>query len=275
MANFAVIGVAGYIAPRHLEAIRENGGTVIAAVDPSDSVGILDRYGYDIHYINSMAYLSDLPLDYVSICSPNHCHKDHIKAGLDLGADVICEKPLVTHKDDLNDLYELEQASGHKINAVLQLRLHPEIIRLKAELDPARRYSVAVNYHTPRGNWYGHSWKGQPKLSGGLLFNIGIHLFDLLLDLFGPYEDYQVERRGNVHSSGWLTLERADVLWSLATCPEHGYRREMVIEGQAVDVTGGFDKLHNEVYRRILAGQGFGLEQAKGAIELCHALRAN
>ena len=270
--NFAVIWVAGYIAPRHLEAIKAIGNKLTAAVDLSDSVGILDRYGYDVKYGRDVNILSDVPLDWLSICTPNHLHLGHCLLGLELGANVICEKPLVIWPEQLDTLAEFEQKTGKRIYTVLQLRLHPEITDLKASLDPSQRYQVSVQYHTPRGLWYWQSWKGDARKSGGLLFNIGIHLFDLLLWLFGAVEDYELIRRGNLHGEGRLTQKRADVEWSLSICPEHERKRLFTVDGVELDLSTGFEGLHTEVYRQTLAGNGFGIEEARASIELCHKL---
>lgn len=277
--SFAILGVAGYIAPRHLEAIRMVGGRLVAAIDPCDSVGLLDRYGLDVRYSRDVEILSDIPLDWLIVCSPNHLHLEHCLLGLELGASVMCEKPLVLHPTDLDILAELKQKTGKHIFTVLQLRLHPEIIDLKNEvarrgqsLDPGQRYGVEVIYHTPRGQWYWQSWKGDKQQSGGLFFNIGIHLFDLLLWLFGPVEDYQVIEKSRSTAFGTLRLERADVKWSLSIDPLLVRERSLMVDDLRVDLTNGFDDLHTEVYRQTRAGNGFGIEDARPSIELCHKL---
>lgn len=270
--NFAVMGVAGYIAPRHLEAIKAVGGTLAAAVDPSDSVGILDRYNLATRYSRDVRGLYDAPLDWLVVCTPNHLHLEHCLIGLGLGANVICEKPLVLNPADMAILSQNEGETGRRIFTILQLRLHPAVIALKAELDPAHKYQVEVIYHTPRGCWYGKSWKGQRRLSGGLFFNIGIHLFDLLLWLFGPVRAYQVDEYRADYAAGSLTLTGADVTWSLSTDPNLQRQRGLIVDNYPLDLTRGFEDLHTESYRQILAGRGFGIADIQAGIELCHSL---
>lgn len=276
--DFAILGVAGYIAPRHLEAMKAVGGRLVAAVDPRDSVGLLDRYGLDVRYSRDVEILSDIPLDWLVVCSPNRLHLEHCLLGLELGANVICEKPLVLHPDDLNNLTDVEKQTGKRIFTVLQLRLHPEIIDLKNEVArrgqslDKERHQVEVIYHAPRGPWYWQSWKGNERQSGGLFFNIGIHLFDLLLWLFGPVEDYRVIEKSRSTAFGTLRLERADVKWSLSIDPLLVRERRLLIDGLPIDLTNGFDDLHTEVYRQTRAGNGFGTLDARPSIELCHKL---
>jgi UDP-N-acetyl-2-amino-2-deoxyglucuronate dehydrogenase len=272
VANFAILGVAGYIAPRHLEAIRAVGGQLVAAVDPCDSVGLLDRYGLDVRYSRDIEILSDIPLDWLIVCTPNRLHLEHCWRGLELGANVICEKPLALSPNDLKTLRNFEKDISERVYTVLQLRLHPEIIDLKDSLDPDHRYSVEVIYHTPRGPWYWQSWKGDKGQSGGLFFNIGIHLFDLLLWLFGPVGDYAIAEKSRSTAWGTLRLQRADVKWSLSVDPLLGRERNLLVDGLPIDLTNGFDDLHTEVYRQTLAGNGFGTLDARSSIELCHEM---
>lgn len=268
--KFAVIGVAGYIAPRHLRAISEIGAKTVAAVDPWDSVGRLDSFGFDIRYGKQVSMLDDIDFDWLTVCSPNYLHSEHCLYGLKHGANVICEKPLVLHQRDLEALSRAEQNSGRRIYTILQLRLHPAVTALK--LDPGLHYQVSVDYHTPRGYWYEQSWKCDLDKSGGLFFNIGVHLFDLLLWLFGSVKDSYISERSLATARGTLDLDRATVNWSLSTDPALKRRRSLLIDGVALDLTGGFDNLHTEIYRQTLAGNGYGIEDARGAIELCHLL---
>lgn len=273
--NFAVLGVAGFVAPRHLEAIRIVGGNITAAIDPVDSVGRLDSYGLDIRYsrdtnLYSAGLLCDVPFDWLSICTPNYLHFSQCLFGLNLGASVICEKPLVIYPGDLDTLTKKEQETGKRVYTVLQLRYHPAVLAIKDQL--ASHHTVKVAYHTPRGNWYRQSWKGDKTKSGGLLFNIGIHLFDLLLWLFGPVESYEVTKHSPETSTGVLHLERALVDWSLSVSPQHPKKREIIIDGLRLNLTETFDNLHTEVYRQILSGNGYGIQDARGAVELCYHL---
>jgi UDP-N-acetyl-2-amino-2-deoxyglucuronate dehydrogenase len=295
--NFAVIGVGGYIAPRHLRAIRDTGNRLIAAVDPKDSVGLLDQYSFDVSYFTEIErfdrHLEKLRrrseeerAHYISICSPNYLHDAHCRLALRLGADVICEKPLVVNPWNLEALEELEGETGGKINTVLQLRVHPALIKLRESLRSApadKQHDVVLTYITGRGNWYHVSWKGQPDKSGGVATNIGIHLFDLLLWLFGPAGDLRLYHSDPQRMSGMLDLERARVRWFLSVDPTDlpiaaapggkSTFRSITVDGQEIEFSEGFTDLHTRVYEETLAGHGFGIADARPSIELTHRIR--
>src|SRR3954469_6323305 len=293
--NFAVTGVAGYIAPRHLKAIVETGNRVVAAVDPHDAVGILDRYSFDVRFFIEFErfdrHLDKLRrgassdrVDYVSVCSPNYLHDAHIRLALRVGADAICEKPLVINPWNLDALLDLERETGHRVYTVLQLRLHPSLIALKERLRASQtRHTVALTYVTSRGHWYDVSWKGSADRSGGIATNIGIHFFDLLLWLFGEVTDCDVHLSEPTRMAGHLELERATVRWFLSTDrgdlpfdPQPGSRttyRSITVDGAEVEFTDGFADLHTEVYKQVLAGGGFGIADARPSVELAHRIR--
>jgi UDP-N-acetyl-2-amino-2-deoxyglucuronate dehydrogenase len=292
--NFAVIGVAGFVAPRPLQAIRDTGNRLVAAADPHDSVGILDRYSFDVKYFREIERL-DRHLEklrrgpeadrvsYVSICSPNYLHDAHVRLALRVGANAICEKPLVINPWNLDALEVLEQETGCRVSTILQLRVHPALVALKERLDLGRRHDVVLTYVTSRGPWYHHSWKGSEERSGGLATNIGVHLFDLLVWLFGGVRASAVHHRGAERMAGSLELEHADVRWFLSVSERDlpfagkpGAKttyRSITMDGQEIEFTEGFTDLHTRVYERTLAGQGFGIRDARGSIELVHAIR--
>jgi len=296
-SNFAVIGAAGYIAPRHLKAIRDIGGRLVAAVDPHDSVGILDRYSNEVRYFREIErfdrHLDKLRrgpeagrIDWVSICSPNYLHDSHIRMALRNGADAICEKPIVINPWNLDGLENLERETGRRVWTVLQLRSHPQLIALRERLVAAaasRRHQVNLTYVTSRGPWYGVSWKGTEEKSGGIATNIGIHLFDLLLWLFGSPAKCSVTERTATRMRGQLELATADVQWLLsvnsfdlpaeARASGKSTYRSISIDDEAVEFSEGFSELHTDVYRRTLSGQGFGVADARPSVELVHALR--
>jgi len=296
--NFALIGAAGYIAPRHLQAIHDTGNRVVAAVDPHDSVGILDRYFPDARFFTEIErfdrHLERLRrerraerVDYVSVCSPNYLHDAHCRLGLRIHADVVCEKPLTINPWNIDALAELEQEFGQRVYTILQLRLLPVLQQLKRELDaerPRRRAQLCLSYITRRGAWYQTSWKGEPTKSGGVAMNIGVHFFDLLLWLFGACRHTEVHLAAPDKMAGFLELEWADVTWFLsvdrADLPP-GYAesgrpayRSLRMNGHEVEFSEGFTELHTESYRQILAGRGFGLADAKPSVELVYALRS-
>jgi UDP-N-acetyl-2-amino-2-deoxyglucuronate dehydrogenase len=295
--NFAITGVAGFVAPRHLDAIKATGNRLVAAVDPHDAVGILDRYGFDVRFFTEierfdrhMEKLRRGPdegrVHYVSICSPNYLHDAHIRLALRAGADAICEKPLVINPWNLDALAELEAETGRRIHTVLQLRLHPDLIALKARLDAERRsarHDVCLTYVTTRGRWYDVSWKGSEERSGGIVTNIGIHFFDLLLWLFGPVEESVVHLREPRRAAGALELERARVVWFLSVDPAdvpvaaepltRTTFRSITVDGTEVEFSDGFADLHTRVYAEVLAGGGFGIDAARPSIELSSRIR--
>jgi len=293
MSRFALYGAAGYIAPRHLKAIEGVGGDLVAACDPHDSVGILDSAFPECHFFTSPErfdrHLDDLrrdgnPVDIVSVCSPNFLHDVHTRMALGHGAHVICEKPLVINPRGLARLREAEANSAGNIHTVLQLRLLPSLIELREKVASGGPYSVDLRYVTRRGRWYRYSWKGDEEKSGGILANIGVHFFDLLLWLFGPPTEKPVLCRvERDHAEGFLELERARVAWSLSVREQDlpGEAREagkpswrlLDIDGERIEFSPGFTELHTEVYRRTLHGDGFTLEDAAPSIHLVHELR--
>ena len=297
--NFAVIGVGGYIAPRHLRAVRDTGNNLIAAADPKDSVGILDQFGYEVSYFTEIErfdrHLEKLrrgpeenQVHYISVCSPNYLHDAHCRLAMRVGADVICEKPLVINPWNLDSLEEIETETNQKVNTVLQLRVHPELMKLKqslAEATSAKQHDVVLTYITSRGIWYHVSWKGQPEKSGGIATNIGVHFFDLLLWLFGPAGNVKLYHADNKRMSGFIELEHARVRWYLsvdvndlpASVVESGKKtfRSITVDGQEIEFSEGFTDLHTRVYEETLAGRGFGISDARPSIELTHRIRTS
>jgi UDP-N-acetyl-2-amino-2-deoxyglucuronate dehydrogenase len=292
MKNFAITGVAGYVAPRHLQAMMDVGGRLVAALDPHDSVGILDRYWPDAAFFTEFERFdrhieklrrgpADSRVDIVTVCSPNHLHDAHVRFALRVGADAICEKPLVLNPWNLDAIEELEQESGHRVYTVLQLRLHPEIVALRARLAdaPSGRHEVQLTYCASRGQWYRHSWKGLAEKSGGITTNIGIHLFDVLIWLFGRVQASELHLREETRAGGLLELDRARIRWFLSI--EHGdlppqtsgTYRSMTVDGQEVGFTEGFADLHTRVYAETLAGRGFTIADARSSVELAHRIR--
>ncbi len=297
MHNFALTGVAGYVAPRHLKAIRDTGNCLVAAMDPHDSVGILDGFFPDVaffaeferfdRHLEKLRRLGESErVDYVSICSPNHLHDAHIRLALRTGADAICEKPLVLNPWNLDALVELEIETGRRVFTILQLRVHPALIDLRERLaadTSGGRHKVVLTYVTSRGPWYRYSWKGDVARSGGIATNIGVHFFDLLMWLFGDMKYSQVHLNQEDRASGAIALENADVSWFLSidrrdlpVDPEEGKPatyRSIAVDGEEIDFTKGFTDLHTAVYREILAGRGFGIEDARPSVELVQRIR--
>jgi UDP-N-acetyl-2-amino-2-deoxyglucuronate dehydrogenase len=294
--NFALTGAAGYVAPRHLQAIVDTGNRLIAAVDPHDAVGILDRYSFDVRFFTEIERFDrhveklrrgpeEGRVHYVSICSPNYLHDAHIRLALRMGAHVICEKPLVINPWNLDALSELEQETGCRVSTVLQLRVHPQLIALRDRLraEPDRRHEVCLTYVTARGGWYHVSWKGRDDRSGGIVTNIGIHFFDLLLWLFGPLQSSEVHVREVQRAAGVLALARADVRWFLSTDRAdlpfplrpgvNTTFRSITVDGQDVEFSDGFGDLHTRVYEEVLAGRGFGIADARPSVELTSQIR--
>ena len=296
--NFALIGAAGYIAPRHMQAIRDTGNNLLAAMDTSDSVGIIDSYfpeanfftefeRFDRH-IEKLKYDENIRLDYVSICSPNYLHDAHMRFALRSGADAICEKPLVLNPWNIDKLQRVEENTGKKIYNILQLRVHPSIISLREKIISTNRnskYEVELTYLTSRGNWYNSSWKGNIEKSGGVATNIGIHFFDMLTWLFGKVQSLNVERNEPNTVAGYLEFEKARVKWFLSTDANNlpkeiraiGQRtyRLVKIDNDEIEFSGGFTDLHTLVYNDILHGNGFGLEDARAAVEIAHRIRTS
>jgi UDP-N-acetyl-2-amino-2-deoxyglucuronate dehydrogenase len=295
MKRFALIGAGGYIAPRHMKAIKETGNVLVAALDKHDSVGILDSYFPEAEffteferfdrYLDKMKRLG-IKIDYVTVCSPNYLHDAHIRFGLRIDADVICEKPLVLNTWNADALQEIEQETGRKISTILQLRLHPSIIALREKVQKApagKKYDVNLRYITSRGHWYHISWKGDIQKSGGISTNIGIHFFDMLLWIFGDVRSNEVHQHTSQTAAGKLELEKANVNWFLSidinTLPDEvkqtGKRtfRSLTIDGEEFEFSDGFTELHTRSYEEILKGNGFTIADAFKSIELAQAIR--
>lgn len=296
MKNFGLVGAAGFIAPRHLRAIKETGNRLVAALDKFDSVGIMDSYFPDASFFVEFErfdrHLEKLartgkPIEYLSICSPNYLHDSHIRFGLRQGANVICEKPLVLNPWNVEALDQIQKETGREVFNILQLRLHPDIITLKEkvqEADPSKIFDFDLAYITSRGNWYYTSWKGDVTKSGGIATNIGIHFFDMLIWIFGAVKENIVHVHTHDRAAGFLQLERARVRWFLSinenTLPENvkakGQRtyRSITMEGSEIEFSEGFTDLHTKSYQAILDGKGFNLVEALPSIELAHAIRS-
>ncbi|WP_237228356.1 Gfo/Idh/MocA family oxidoreductase [Rubinisphaera sp. JC750] len=298
MKNFALIGAAGYIAPRHMAAIHETGNRLVAAVDPHDCVGRIDSYfpearffteieRFDRHLEKLRRSSDEEAVDFVSVCTPNYLHDAHARLGMRVKANVICEKPLVISPWNLDALEELEQEHGTRIYNVLQLRLLPSLLELKRQLDESpsnEPADICLTYITRRGRWYDTSWKGAPEKSGGVAMNIGIHFFDLLLWLFGPCAEHELHVKHSRKMAGTMRLERANVRWFLSTdetdlpaeCREAGKfaYRSMTMNGTEIEFTG-FTDLHTRVYADILAGNGYGIQDARPAVNLVHGINCS
>lgn len=298
MHNFALIGAGGFVAPRHLDAIRDTGNCLLAAVDPSDSVGVLDRYSFDVKFFREIERFDRFlekarrgpesgRVQYVTICSPNYLHDAHVRLALRVGAHTICEKPLVINPWNLDALEDLERESGRRVFTVLQLRHHPSLLQLRDELalSAGRRHQVELTYVTSRGVWYDVSWKGSEERSGGVAMNIGIHFFDMLLWLFGGVRRCEVHLSEKRRMSGFLELQNADVRWFLSVEPadlpfsavpgERTTFRSITVDGAELEFTESFGNLHTAVYREVLGGGGFGIADARPSIELVHAIRGS
>ncbi len=297
MKNFALIGVAGYIAPRHLQAIRDTGNNLVAALDKSDTVGIMDSYFPNADFFTEFErfdrHLDKLKrqgkkIDYVSICSPNYLHDSHIRFALRHGADAICEKPLVLNPWNVDALAEIEKETGRKIYTILQLRLHPSIIALREKVlngPKDKIYDVDLTYITSRGHWYHVSWKGDVSKSGGIATNIGIHFFDMLIWVFGGVKNIKVKELKEDTGSGYLELARARVNWKLSINYDHipvdvkaqGKRtfRSLTMDGKQIEFSDGFTDLHIKSYQEVLRGNGFGLLEVGPTIKLVHQIRAH
>ena len=295
MKNFGLIGAAGYIAPRHMNAIKTTGNNLVAAYDTFDSVGIIDSHfpnadfftefeRFDRH-VNKLAREGN-PLDYISVCSPNYLHDSHIRFGLRSGANVICEKPIVLNPWNLDALQEIEKETGNKVNTILQLRYHESIIALKKKIEEGPKdkvYDFDLTYQTSRGKWYYTSWKGDKKKSGGIATNIGVHFYDMLSWVFGPVKENIVHLHTHDRAAGYLEFAQARVRWFLSidynTIPKHiketGMRtyRSMTLEGKEIEFSKGFTELHNISYDNIIKGNGFTLEDARPSLEIVHKIR--
>jgi len=295
MKNFILIGAAGYIAPRHMKAIKETGNNLIAAYDPYDGVGIMDSHFPQAHFFTEFERFdrhiekikrAGTKIDYVSICSPNYLHDSHIRYGLRIGADVICEKPLVLNPWNVDALIELEEEYTNKVHTILQLRHHQAILDLKDKIDkgPADKvYDIDLTYITSRGNWYYTSWKGNEDKSGGIASNIGVHFFDMLQWIFGPMIRSSVDIKTIDTNSGVLNFKQANVNWYLSINAENLPQevrekgqptfRALTIEGEEIEFSKGFTDLHTVSYQKILNGEGYGLSDAKSSIEIVSQIR--
>ena len=298
--NFALIGAAGYIAPRHMAAIKATGNRIVAAMDPNDSVGIIDSYfpesaffvefeRFDRHIDKLRRKDDGRKVEFVSICSPNYLHDSHIRFALRAGADAICEKPLVVNPWNAEALQDIERESGRKVYTILQLRLHPSIIALRQRVadavaaDPNVMFDIDLTYITSRGAWYFASWKSEDTKSGGIAANIGVHFFDMLLWVFGPLVENNVHLLTWDVGSGVLRFKNANVRWFLSVNADYlpeavqakGQRtyRSITMDGGEIEFSEGFTDLHTDSYRHILTGGGFGLDDALPAIRLVHEIR--
>lgn len=296
MKNFALIGAAGFVAPRHMKAIKETGNNLVAALDKHDNVGVLDSYFPGADFFTEFErfdrHLDKLKrkgqkVDYASICSPNYLHDSHIRFALRYGANAICEKPLVLNPWNVDALDEIEKETGNKVYTILQLRLHPSIIALREKIQksPANKvYDVDLRYITSRGRWYHISWKGDVIKSGGIATNIGIHFFDMLIWIFGSVKASNIKSHTDTKAEGFLELERARVNWFLSIdindVPDEarikGARtyRSLKIENEEIEFSEGFTDLHTRSYKEILAGNGYGISDARPSIELVHQIRS-
>ncbi|MCB0538253.1 MAG: Gfo/Idh/MocA family oxidoreductase [Chitinophagales bacterium] len=295
MKNFALIGASGYIAPRHLKAIKDTDNNLLAAYDPFDSVGIMDSYfpkadfftefeRFDRH-IDKLKRTGN-QVDYVSICSPNYLHDSHIRFGLRNQANVICEKPLVLNPWNVEGLMDMEKETGKNVYNILQLRLHESVIALKKRVEQAPKdkiFDFDLTYITSRGKWYYTSWKGDAQKSGGIATNIGVHFYDMLSWIFGNVKENRVHIHTHDRASGYLEFDRARVRWFLSinsdTLPEQAIEkgkttyRSMTLEGEEIEFSDGFTELHTLSYKDILAGGGFRIKEALNAIKVVHDIR--
>ena len=295
--NFALIGAAGYIAPRHMKAIRETGNNLIAAFDPYDGIGVMDSYFPEAEFFTELERFEDFiecfrrenSIDYIGIMSPNYLHKSHIRVALKNGAHAICEKPLVLNPEDIDALKTIEKEREKKVYSILQLRLHPSITALKErvqkelEQNPDKTYDIELTYLTSRGKWYFESWKGKEEKSGGIASNIGVHFYDMLIWIFGEVQENVVHIKTPYANAGYFKLKNANVRWFLSVkydyIPEEvkaqGGRtyRSITVDGEEIEFSGGFTDLHTKSYEDILSGGGFGLDDAYGSIETVSTIR--
>ncbi|MBL7725357.1 MAG: Gfo/Idh/MocA family oxidoreductase [Chitinophagaceae bacterium] len=295
MKNFVLIGAAGYIAPRHMKAIKETGNNLLAALDKHDSVGVLDSYFPEAHFFTEFERFDrhveklkrqGTQIDFVSVCSPNYLHDSHIRFGLRIGADVICEKPVVLNPWNVDALAEIEKETGGKVSTIFQLRMHPSIISLREKIlsKPAgKKHKINLKYITARGHWYHNSWKGDVQKSGGITTNIGLHFFDMLLWIFGDVVSINISQNTATKASGSLSLQKADVDWFLSIdnddLPVETKRkgnkafRSLIIDSEEVHFNEGFDDLHTRSYYEILGGHGITMEETRKGIQLVHDIR--
>jgi UDP-N-acetyl-2-amino-2-deoxyglucuronate dehydrogenase len=296
--NFALIGAAGYIAPRHMKAIKDTNNNLVASLDPYDGIGIMDSNFPEADFFTEMEKFDTFVnnfnrssnLDYISIASPNYLHEAHIRYGLQHGSDVICEKPLVLNTSDIDALKLVEKESGKKVYNILQLRLHDSIIALKEKVtkelqeNPDKVYDIDLTYLTSRGKWYFTSWKGDENKSGGIASNIGVHFYDMLCWIFGDVEENIVHVKTPDTNAGYFKLKNATVRWFLSVnydyipkeVKEKGIRtfRSITVDGDEIEFSGGFTDLHTKSYEHILNGGGFGLDEAYGSIRTVSTIRS-
>ena len=294
MTSFALIGAGGFVAPRHMRAIQAVGGRLDAAVDPHDAVGVIDNYFPDAHFFTEFerfdrhvakVHRQGSPINYISICSPNHLHDAHCRFALRSDADAICEKPVVLNPWNIDGLLEIEQSTGRRILTIQQLRLHPSVLALKQEVSesPAKRdFQVELVYVSPRGRWYDNSWKGDEAKSGGIATNIGVHFFDMLCFVFGPVTFNVVHLREARRAAGLLVCERAEIRWYMSierndlpqsVQPGQTSYRSITVNGREIEFSSGFTDLHIRSYQEILAGRGFTLDTVRPAVEIVSAFR--
>jgi UDP-N-acetyl-2-amino-2-deoxyglucuronate dehydrogenase len=293
MKSFALIGAAGYVAPRHMRAIRDIGGNLRIALDPKDSVGVIDSYFPDARFFVEFERFDRQldkyrregdKIDYVSICSPNYLHDAHVRFALRADADAICEKPIVLNPWNLDGLVEMAEHTGRKVNTILQLRLHPAIqmLRKRVVAEPERIHDLDLTYITSRGRWYHVSWKGDEGKAGGIATNIGVHFFDMLTYVFGPVESSKLHLRTEERAAGYLELARARVRWFLsissqdlppARKPGQMTWRSILLDNEEFEFSEGFTDLHTESYKAIIAGKGFDIDECRPSIELTSNLR--
>ncbi len=295
MKNFAIIGVGGYIAPRHLKAIKDTGNNLLSAYDRFDSVGIMDSYFPDAAFFteqelfdrhNTKLQESDTKLDFVSVCTPNYLHDAHTRYGLRLGCDVICEKPMVLNPWNIDALEKIEKETGHHVYNILQLRLHDSIVALKKKIDEGPQdkvYDVDLTYITSRGKWYYTSWKGDEHKSGGVATNIGVHFYDMLSWIFGDVQENVVHVASHDRVAGFLRLKKARVRYFLSINADHlpanavqGEKRTyrtIMIDGDEFEFSAGFTELHTKSYEKILSGEGFRISEARNCINIVHSIR--
>ena len=295
MKNFAIIGVGGYIAPRHLKAIKDTGNNLLSAYDRFDSVGIMDSYFPDAAFFteqelfdrhNTKLQESATKLDFVSVCTPNYLHDAHTRYGLRLGCDVICEKPMVLNPWNIDALEKVEKETGHHVYNILQLRLHDSIVALKKKIDEGPQdkvYDVDLTYITSRGKWYYTSWKGDEHKSGGVATNIGVHFYDMLSWIFGDVQENVVHVASHDRVAGFLRLKKARVRYFLSINADHlpenavqGEKRTyrtIMIDGDEFEFSAGFTELHTKSYEKILSGEGFRISEARNCINIVHSIR--
>ena len=295
MKNFVLIGAGGYIAPRHMKAIKETNNNLLAALDKHDSVGILDSYFPNADFFTEFERFDrhieklkrqGIPTDYVTVCSPNYLHDAHIRFGLRIGANVICEKPLVLNPWNVDSLTEIEKETGGRVNTILQLRLHPAVIALREKIKKSgtgKKYQVNLRYITSRGHWYHTSWKGDISKSGGIATNIGIHFFDMLIWIFGDVKENKVKQHSADTAAGQLEMEQATVNWFLSidanTLPEEAKKagkrtfRSLTVDNEEFEFSDGFTELHTQSYEEVLKGNGFSLSETIPSIKLVHEIR--